>query len=58
MDGIVYLGTLWIDPATATVCQRLMGNVPIMESVEKCVQYTKQLAEYATSPTFDKHNKN
>jgi hypothetical protein len=32
-----YLGTLWINPATATVHQRLMGNVPIMESVGKCV---------------------
>jgi hypothetical protein len=53
-----HLGTLWIGPATATVHQKLMGNVPIMESVGKCVYYTKQLAEYATSPTWDQHNKN
>jgi hypothetical protein len=33
----LYLGTLCIGPATATVHQRLMGNVPIMESVGKCV---------------------
>jgi hypothetical protein len=32
-----YLVTLWIDPATATTHQKLMGNVPIMESAEKCV---------------------
>jgi hypothetical protein len=32
-----HLGTLWIGPATATVHQKLMGNVPIMESVGKCV---------------------
>jgi hypothetical protein len=69
------LGTLWIDPATATVRQRLMGNVPIMESLVSgdfmdrpcnCNRASKidgkcaynELAEYVTSPTLDKHNKN
>jgi hypothetical protein len=53
-----YLVTLWINLATATACQKLMGNVPTMESAEKCVWYTTQLARYVTSPTLDKHNKN
>ena len=48
--------TSWINLATATVHQKLMGNVPTMESAEKCVSYTKQPARYAMSPTLDKHN--
>jgi hypothetical protein len=36
MDGIISWD-LWINPATATVHQRLMGNVPTMESAGKCV---------------------
>jgi hypothetical protein len=33
------LATSWIDLATATAHQKLMGNVPTMESAEKCVVY-------------------
>jgi hypothetical protein len=51
-----YLGILWINPATATTHQKLMGNVPTHAG--RCVYYTKRLAEYAMSPTLDKHNKN
>ena len=36
-----YLITSWIDLATATVHQKLIGNVPTMESAEKCVWYTQ-----------------
>jgi hypothetical protein len=36
--------TSWINLATATMQQKLTGNVPTMESAEKCVWYTKQLA--------------
>jgi hypothetical protein len=50
--------TSWINLATATVHQKLMGNVPTMENAEKCVLYTKRLARYAMSSTLDKHNKN
>jgi hypothetical protein len=50
--------TSWIDLATATVHQKLTGNVPTMESAEKCVWYTKRLAKYVTIPTLYKHNKN
>jgi hypothetical protein len=58
-----YLVTSWIDLATATLHQKWMGNVltgnvPTMESAEKCVWYTKRLAKYVTIPTLDKHNKN
>jgi hypothetical protein len=52
-----YLATSWIGPATATVHQKLMENVPTMENAGKCVSYTKQPARYAMSPTLDKHNK-
>jgi hypothetical protein len=33
----LYLVTSWIDLATATVHQKLMGNMPAMESAVKCV---------------------
>jgi hypothetical protein len=36
-----YLVTSWINLATATMHKKLTGNVPIMESAEKCVWYTK-----------------
>jgi hypothetical protein len=33
----LYLGILWINPATETACQELTENVPSMESAGKCV---------------------
>jgi hypothetical protein len=52
-----YLVTSWIDLATATVHQKLMGNVPTMESAEKFVWHTKQLAKYVMIPILDNTTK-